>query len=583
MSTVTRNLLCLLSRGQPMTGYPYGLLWTPYQSGFTGPYGLASSVAHAGLHNVGVHRHATRRGVIKAFLAFINLVSFWLSILRAAYDYAVLLTASLPRTMRTAVWLMRAGLSYKIHLARIASEDPESDKVQEIMRVLHTRWARELLSVCRANGGVYIKAGQFASAFGAVPVEYRQLLRQLEDKATPRPYADIRRVLRAELGRDAEGLFSEFETTATAAASLAQVHRARLVTGEEVAVKVQYPGLAARVAADLAVMKLFNTVAALLFPNLHLGWLYTELEQKLAVELDFRTEVRNASRLSCLLVGNPRVSVPIMVERLCGPRILVMEWIAGVKINDLEGLRARHISPRAVGLALVKLYAQLTFVDGFMHADPHPGNLMVREKGKPGLLSWLLGGSRQPFEVVLLDHGTYLDIDKQMRQQFCQLWCSFVTADKVAQAELSTALAGERGTLVLPVLLTHAARTREEERALQRSVGINGFGDMAALLQHASRELVELLRINTIIRGVANQLGIGMEERKRIFATFARKGLPPRWQRGPQVHPHFNSLFYRMKLLIVLNTWRTAVHVKYTGMRLWSAVLAVLGDVLFAE
>jgi hypothetical protein len=151
MSTVTRNLLCLLSRGQPMTGYPYGLLWTPYQSGFTG-YGLASSVAHAGLHNVGVHRHATRRGVIKAMLAFINLVSLWLSVLRAAYDYAVLLTASLPRTMRTAVWLMRAGLSYKIHLARIASEDPESDKVQEILSVLHTRWARELLSVCRANG-----------------------------------------------------------------------------------------------------------------------------------------------------------------------------------------------------------------------------------------------------------------------------------------------------------------------------------------------------------------------------------------------------------------------------------------------
>lgn len=153
MSTVTRNLLQLLSRGQPTTGYPFGLLWAPdYQSGFTGPYGLASSVAHTGIQNAAVHRRARDHGVLKTLLAFINLVTIWLAVLRTTYDYVMLLTASLPRTLRTAAWLMRAGLSYKIHLARIANEDPESDKVQETLSVLHTRWARELLSVCRANG-----------------------------------------------------------------------------------------------------------------------------------------------------------------------------------------------------------------------------------------------------------------------------------------------------------------------------------------------------------------------------------------------------------------------------------------------
>lgn len=101
--------------------------------------------------------------------------------------------------------------------------------------------------------------------------------------------------------------------------------------------------------------------------------------------------------------------------------------------------------------------------------------------------------------------------------------------------------------------------------------------------QQASRELVELLRINTVIRGVSNTLGISMEERKRLFAGAARKGLPPRSLRAPHVHAHFNSLAYRVRLGAVLGAWGVAVGVRQGALRAWSCVLGLVGDVLFVD
>ncbi|KXZ48574.1 hypothetical protein GPECTOR_26g477 [Gonium pectorale] len=124
--------------------------------------------------------------------------------------------------------------------ASCAGADTENDEAYSAaISQLHTYWATQLLEVCRRNGGVYVKAGQFAAAFGGVPREYRTVLSQLEDRAVPQPYKTVRRSLEQELGGPAvvDALFSSFDRRATAAASLAQVHHAVLADGTEVAVK----------------------------------------------------------------------------------------------------------------------------------------------------------------------------------------------------------------------------------------------------------------------------------------------------------------------------------------------------------
>jgi hypothetical protein len=163
--------------------------------------------------------------------------------------------------------------------------------------------------VCRANGGVYVKAGQFAGAFNAVPPEYRKRLALLQDKAKARPFWTVDRVLRCELGAGAERVFAEFSAEATAAASLAQVHKARLQSGAPVAVKVQYPGLRGAADADLTALSLLSAAAVAAFPGFSLGWLYAELRHKLEEELGARAAF-------CMRGGGARCFFP---PRFCPP------------------------------------------------------------------------------------------------------------------------------------------------------------------------------------------------------------------------------------------------------------------------
>ncbi|GAX82134.1 hypothetical protein CEUSTIGMA_g9562.t1 [Chlamydomonas eustigma] len=498
------------------------------------------------------------------------------------YEDMTALIRSTPSTMRLVIWSVQSGLQYK-QLMSTHSEH-NSEQYAEQLRILHTQLATSLLHVCKQNGGVYIKAGQFAGAFGAVPREYRFILSQLEDKAKPRPFKAIKKVLESELGSDrAETLFIEFDEQATAAASLAQVHRARLVNGVEVAVKLQYPGLRSAVKADLGIMKRLTALAGIFFPEFRLGWVYDELEAKLAEEMDFRTEYTNAAKLRILLEGHKRASVPAMYSDLCTPRMIIMEWIQGIKITDKSELQKHRINPRVVGLELVKLFAELTLIHGYVHGDPHPGNLMVRPKGRRSFLSWLFRGTQQPFEIVVLDHGTYLSLPPDLREQFCQLWCSFASCNVDVQKDVSVAIGGADAGRVLPLLLTHQAKDRAEERALQRSVGINKFSDMALMLSTAPRDLVEMLRINTVIRASSTLLGVNMQDRKRIFAWFARRGLPNMSNRGAHVHPSSRSVMYRVKLLLLLTAWSSWCMLSATVTRSWFVILGLFGPVLFED
>jgi len=570
---------------QPHQGHlgpPFAAFHSPHSLAFT--Y-TTSAISRQTAHHLERHAAAavagpTGKAAAKALtqLRLLLITGAFFTMVAQFYDDTIAILRSLPRTFRIMSFGVCSGLAYKRFEALY--DDKESAEYLDALSKMHAMWAERLVGVCRRNGGVYVKGAQFASAFGAIPREYRLQLCLMEDRAQPQPYKIIRKVLLAEMGPEAEGLFAEFEREATAAASLAQVHRARLRSGEEVAVKLQYPGLRSAVHADLRTIKALSTVAGWFFPSLSWAWICDELAKKLEIELDFRNEARNAQRLSSLMAGNRLVAVPHINEELSSRRAIVMEWIQGTKVNDVDSLERQLVNPRAVGLALVRLFAEMTFVHGYVHGDPHSGNVMVRVLGKPSFLHRLLRGSRRRFEIVLLDHGTYLSLDPVLREEFAMLWCAFVSGSKELQGQLASSLAGEKAGRVLPMLLTHSAKTREEERALQKQVGVSGVGDMVALMASAPRLLVELLQVNTVIRKTSNELGVTMEDRKCIFAWYARRGLPARSRREAHVPHIFNSLGYKLVLATKLMVWTGGLNLRYATRTFWGGVLGFFDDLL---
>lgn len=482
--------------------------------------------------------------------SFLFLGSIAGAIARGSDEFMGLLH-SCPRTFRTLSWACQAGYSYKKLM--MAHTDKNTDEYAKALSHLHSYWASRCLELCRANGGIYVKCGQFAANFGALPMEYRIHLQLLQDKATPRPFSVVDRVLMQELGAGADVVFAEFDQQATAAASLAQVHRARLHNGKEVAVKVQYPGLQSAATADLTTLKFLNNITKLMFPEFNLWWLYSELKIKLEEELDFHTETNNSLRLTRCLSSNKAIAVPRVFNEFCTSKIITMEWISGCKVTDTNVLKELKISPHQVGVELEKAFGQMTFLHGYIHADPHAGNIMVRPRGRAGLLSWLFRGSWQPFEVVLLDHGGYLELDHELRQQYCELWCALCVQDKETAGEVATLMGGDRAGHMLPVLLTSGAKSEEDRKRLQKNAGVKNLGDISQLLAYAPRPLVEVLRITSVVRNVTGHLGINLPERVRINAGFAAQGLPPRNKAvSHEAEKKFQKLSYRMQIRIRL-------------------------------
>jgi predicted unusual protein kinase regulating ubiquinone biosynthesis (AarF/ABC1/UbiB family) len=274
------------------------------------------------------------------------------------------------------------------------------DLVAEVdWELQHRRGATRALDAAEALGGVLIKAGQFASTRpDLLPPAYTATLSSLQDRVPPQPYASIREALARELGRPPEEVFTDFGREPVAAASIAQVHRGRLRDGREVAVKLQYPGIAGLIEADLAALEAIFGAVARLEPGVRLQPIADYLRWTLPLELDFHREARSIERLGSALSGHDDVLVPGVVEELTTGRLLVMQFVEGVKVTDAEGLRRAGMDPRELARILNDVYAEQLFEHGVLHADPHPGNLLVQQTQR---------GPR----LVLLDHGLTLDLE----------------------------------------------------------------------------------------------------------------------------------------------------------------------------
>ncbi len=243
-----------------------------------------------------------------------------------------------------------------------------------------------LLSKLIALGPAFIKIGQtLATRADILPVEYIQELSKLQDQVPPFPTERARTIIEEELQAKIEDIFQQFDDAPVAAASLGQVYRAILKTGQTVAVKVQRPDIEQVIESDIAVLR---RIAARLdrYPNLIRGvdWQGTlnEFHATIFEEVDYSAEIRNAETFRKHFAEWREVYVPRIHEVFSTRRLIVMEFIEGVKVNDKEAILAAGHDPQEVIKLLSRTYLKQLLEDGFFHADPHPGNLRLMADGR---------------------------------------------------------------------------------------------------------------------------------------------------------------------------------------------------------
>lgn len=272
-------------------------------------------------------------------------------------------------------WTVFASYGFEWLLARFL---PPSVVRARLDRA-HRKNARRIALGFSRLRGVFIKMGQVLSVMGTfLPAAYAEELEKLQDKVPPRPFPEIEGRLREAFGEDALDRFASFEREPIAAASLAQVHRATTRDGRPVAVKVLYPGIERLIRRDLRVLRSILPVLKVIFPVSRAERTVDQLEAMLERETDYTHERANIEAMRAMFAARPEIVIPEVVAALTAGGVLTMSFEEGVKITDLEGQRKAGIDPEAVGRLLVDAYFIMLFDNGVFHADPHPGNFLVR-------------------------------------------------------------------------------------------------------------------------------------------------------------------------------------------------------------
>ncbi|HEX8097825.1 MAG TPA: AarF/UbiB family protein, partial [Pyrinomonadaceae bacterium] len=262
--------------------------------------------------------------------------------------------------------------------------------------------ADELASDLEKMGPTFIKMGQLLSTRAdLLPPAYLEALSRLQDNIEPFSFGEVERIVTGELGVRISKAFSEFEATPMAAASLGQVHRARLRDGREVVVKVQRPGIRQQIAEDLDAL---GEMAAMLDTHTEMGKRYefrhmlASLRKSLLRELDFRGEANNLITFRENLKEFNLIVVPAPVEDYTTSYVLTMEFIKGKKITSLSPLTLVEVNGRLLADQLFRAYLKQILVDGYFHADPHPGNVFLTEDNRVALLDLGMVGRVMPSE-----------------------------------------------------------------------------------------------------------------------------------------------------------------------------------------
>ena len=279
-----------------------------------------------------------------------------------------------------------------------------------------------------ALGPTFVKMAQlFAGRADLLAPEYARALTSLTDQVPMVPLAEVERIILEEYGAPAEELFERFDPVPLAAASLGQVHRARL-EGQEVVVKVLRPGVEALVAADVRASMRIVRLVERWWPNPHVVGtrvVIAEFALRVAEEMDFRREAAHAAAIGANFADARNVWIPRVVEPMVRQRVLVLEYCAGRRIDRLdEWVREGRIHPDRLVRDVMELYAKMMLVHGLFHADPHPGNLHVAPDGR----------------IILLDFGMVMRVPLELRRELVAAIFAAIRRDAAALADSFHAL-----------------------------------------------------------------------------------------------------------------------------------------------
>jgi predicted unusual protein kinase regulating ubiquinone biosynthesis (AarF/ABC1/UbiB family) len=383
--------------------------------------------------------------------------------------------------------------------------------------------------------GLILKGCQFiGSRADVLPPEYVRTLSQLQDRVPPKPFAVVRETVESELDTSLEESFAHFEEAPIASASLAQVHRAELHSGETVAVKVQYPEIAKLVRSDLSNLRVLFRAVGVLERDFDLMPLVDELGAQMPLELNFVNEAQNAETIAHFYDGREDVHVPRVHWEYTTRRVLVSDFVPGIKISDATALRAAGVDPNAIMKTLIEAYCEQILTHGFFHADPHPGNLIVQPAG----------GELERPRLVFVDFGLAKELPGPFRHGILELTSALVqgSAERMAVALHELGFETREGGVdalhdIAKVVLDSAIRLRQ-----QTWVG----RDVA---RKAGEELPRMIRENPIVRvpshivllgrviGLLSGLGRSLEARIDMLQTILPYVLKTAASPDPPVRP----------------------------------------------
>jgi predicted unusual protein kinase regulating ubiquinone biosynthesis (AarF/ABC1/UbiB family) len=280
----------------------------------------------------------------------------------------------------------RPGMVNQVGLDEAIDETEPTDPSPSDPKARGQALARDLEQL----GPTYIKLGQLLSTrYDILPEAYCDALARLQDSVEPFSFDEVERIVNSEVGLRISKAFSKFESVPIAAASLGQVHRASLPDGRDVAVKVQRPGIRKTVADDLEALE---QVADWIDDHTEFGRrhrlraMLDEFRKSLVRELDYRREAQNLMTLGKNLEKFERIIVPTPIDDYTSSRVLTMEYVTGIKITKLSDVAKLELPGKALADELFRAYLQQILIDGFFHADPHPGNVFVTDDGRVALL-----------------------------------------------------------------------------------------------------------------------------------------------------------------------------------------------------
>ncbi len=327
------------------------------------------------------------------------------------------LTARIQRSIQIGYTAGTIWLSYKVpEYTRKLLRLPEADKATLSRR--NERTADRILALALSMRGVMIKMCQaVATRADMFPPEFIDKLKQCHDAVPSKPFPVVRETVESEFGKPLDAVFSEFEEEPIAAASLAQVHRAKLHDGREVAVKVQYPDIEDIIRTDLRNMQRVCRIYEFFDPQpLELLPLLREITTHLGYELDFRREAEFGERVRELFSDDKQVKIPEVYPEWSTKRVLVMERISGIKITEKEAIVAAGLDPADVVQDLMHIYVRMILAAGFFQADPHPGNLFVTPEG----------------QVIVIDFGLSKELPEGFGLGLFELMFSLMTFNESA-------------------------------------------------------------------------------------------------------------------------------------------------------